>query len=105
MYLQGSIGTCREQLPFYIFYKILCGVYALQSLKDNNLYIGISVNPRKRLQEHNLGMTKSTKSRKPFKIIFQEKYQNRIKAREKEKYFKSDCDREFLKKLIIKTPL
>ncbi|PIP18471.1 MAG: hypothetical protein COX42_00695 [Parcubacteria group bacterium CG23_combo_of_CG06-09_8_20_14_all_35_6] len=50
-------------------------------------------------------MTKSTKSRKPFKIIFQEKYQNRIKAREKEKYFKSDCDREFLKKLIIKTPL
>ncbi len=71
--------------------------YALQSLKDNNLYIGISENPDKRLKEHNSGMTKSTKGRRPFKIIYREEVGGRIEARKREKYLKSGFGREFLK--------
>jgi len=72
-------------------------IYALKSLKDGHLYIGISRNPEKRLLEHNSGMTKSTKSRKPFKIIYKEECQNRDNARKREKYLKTGCGREFLK--------
>jgi len=74
-------------------------VYALKSLKDGYLYIGISQNPRKRLREHNLGMTKSTKHRRPFQIIYKEKCGARIKARNREKYFKSGFGRETLRKI------
>jgi putative endonuclease len=75
-------------------------VYALVSLKDNNLYIGISEDPDKRLKMHNSGMTTSTKYRRPFKIIYTEVCENRLKAREREKYFKSGFGREFLKQFI-----
>jgi len=74
-------------------------VYALKSLKDGHLYIGISQEPEKRLRQHNAGMTKSTKSRRPFKIIYKEKAKNRIDARRKEKYYKSGVGREFLKNI------
>jgi putative endonuclease len=74
--------------------------YALKSLKDGNLYIGMSENPEKRLNEHNTGMTKSTKHRRPFEIIYKENHQNRFKAREHEKYLKSGFGREFLKQYI-----
>jgi len=72
-------------------------VYALKSLKDNNLYIGISENPERRLQDHNSGMTNSTKYRRPLKIIYKEVCDDRVKAREREKYLKSGFGREFLK--------
>ncbi|HLE49326.1 MAG TPA: GIY-YIG nuclease family protein [Patescibacteria group bacterium] len=75
--------------------------YVLRSLKDNYLYIGISNNPFKRLDEHNNGKTKSTKSRVPFKIIHIEIFYNRINARKFEKYLKSGIGREIIKELII----
>jgi putative endonuclease len=46
-------------------------------------------------------MTKSTKPRRPFKIIYKEQCENKIKARAREKYLKSGVGREFLKKFII----
>jgi putative endonuclease len=73
----------------------------LQSIKDKHLYIGISKNPERRLIEHNRGMTKSTKARRPFKLIFKEECKNRIEARKKEKYFKSGIGREFLKNYLF----
>ena len=72
-------------------------IYVAQSLKDGYFYTGISEDPNKRLGQHNSGMTRSTKSRRPFKLVYQEECENRIKAREKEKYFKSGIGREFLK--------
>ncbi|MCL5410582.1 MAG: GIY-YIG nuclease family protein [Patescibacteria group bacterium] len=72
-------------------------VYALQSLKNDQLYIGISNNPDNRLKEHNAGTTKSTKGFRPFIKIYQEQCSSRIDARNKEKYYKSSCGREFLK--------
>jgi putative endonuclease len=73
-------------------------VYALQSLQDGNLYIGISQNPKKRLLTHNKGVTQSTKSRRPFILIFQEFCKSRMEAREREKFYKSGKGREILKK-------
>jgi putative endonuclease len=75
-------------------------VYALRSLKDRNLYIGISRTPEKRVEIHNKGKTDSTKDRRPFVLIHKESCNSLKEAREKEKYYKSGFGREVLKNLI-----
>ncbi|MFH1866552.1 MAG: GIY-YIG nuclease family protein [Patescibacteria group bacterium] len=74
-------------------------VYALKSEKDGRLYIGLSSNPERRLKEHNDGKTHSTRSRRPFKIIYCENLPNRQLARKKELYLKSGIGREFFKSI------
>jgi len=76
-------------------------VYALRSLGDNNLYIGISRNPEKRVEIHNKGKTESTKNRRPFVLIYKEKCDSLKEAREREKYYKSGFGREKIKNLTI----
>jgi putative endonuclease len=75
-------------------------VYALKSLKDAALYIGISSDPTRRLTEHNAGMTRSTKARRPFVLIYSELCCDRMRARAREKFLKSGCGREFLKDFL-----
>ena len=59
-------------------------LYILKSLKDYGYYIGISEDIMKRLKEHNSGKTKSTKSRLPFELVYQEQYNSKNEARKKE---------------------
>ncbi|MCD6400179.1 GIY-YIG nuclease family protein, partial [candidate division WOR-3 bacterium] len=61
----------------------------LESLKDNNFYIGISRNPKHRLLLHNRGKTRSTKKRRPFTLVYVEEIGSLQEAREREKYYKS----------------
>ena len=75
-------------------------VYALRSLRDNNLYVGISRNPENRVETHNKGKTESTKNRRPLVLIYKESYNSLKEARQKEKYYKSGIGREVLKNLI-----
>ncbi len=51
-----------DDMPFY--------VYILRSEKDGTLYTGQTENMQKRLQEHNSGKIKSTKSKIPYKLIY-----------------------------------
>ncbi len=60
----------------------------------------MSKNPYRRLIEHNRGLTKSTKSRRPFKLIYIEEFEKRLEARKREKYLKSGIGRETIKELI-----
>lgn len=64
-------------------------LYILKSLKDNNLYVGISSDVEKRLEQHNSGKIFSTKKRRPFILLHTEVYQTRREAREREKFLKS----------------
>ena len=59
-------------------------VYILKSKKDENLYIGYTNNLRKRLKEHNLGLVRSTKSRKPFYLVYYEAYSVKEEATKRE---------------------
>ena len=54
-------------------------------------------NFERRLKEHNSGQNKSTKSFVPYDVIFTEKFETRIEARQREKYLKSGSGREFIK--------
>ena len=64
-------------------------VYILKSTVDKNLYIGLSANVQKRLKAHNAGNVRSTKHRRPFKLLYTETLKSRVEARTREKYLKS----------------
>ncbi|OGZ60148.1 MAG: endonuclease [Candidatus Spechtbacteria bacterium RIFCSPLOWO2_12_FULL_38_22] len=74
-------------------------VYAIKSKIRNYIYVGLTNNLDRRFREHNLDNEKTTKAYRPFKIIYTEKFETRIKARKKEKYLKSGVGKEFLKSL------
>lgn len=75
-------------------------VYILKSLKDNSLYIGFTVNWKKRLKEHNEGKSLATKPFAPYKLIFYEAFLNRMDAKNRETYLKSGYGRRTINKLI-----
>ena len=75
-------------------------VYAIQSLKDGRIYVGMNEDVDKRIFQHNSGHTFSTKGFCPWKLIYTETFPNRIEARKKEKYFKSGIGKEFLKSIV-----
>ena len=75
-------------------------VYILKSEKDGRLYKGISKDPMKRWKEHNSGKTMSTKGYRPWKLVFSERLQSRMEARNREKYFKSGRGRAYLRNIL-----
>ncbi len=71
----------------------------MKSISKNYIYVGMSNNLDRRLKEHN-NDERSTKAYKPFLLILSEVYDNRIIARNREKYLKSGIRKEFLKSLL-----
>jgi putative endonuclease len=78
-------------------------VYCLASLSRKYLYVGLTENLERRFNEHQFGKNRTTKPYCPFKIIYTERFETRIQAREKEKYLKSGTGKEFLKKIITES--
>lgn len=75
-------------------------IYIIQSDKDKSLYKGLTNNLERRIKQHNSGKNPSTKNKGPYKLVYYEECENRIKARKREIYFKSGVGREQLRKLI-----
>ena len=67
------------------------------SQKDKNLYIGFSDNLESRIRQHLLGEVPATRTRLPLKLVYYEACLNKIKALQREKYFKSGFGRRYLK--------
>ena len=72
-------------------------VYILFSEKDKQLYIGFTDNPRSRFKAHSGGFVKSTKNRRPLKLIYYESYLKESDAKRREKYLKEGNGRGELK--------
>ncbi len=64
-------------------------VYILISEKDKGLYVGCTSNLEKRLKRHNDGKVKSTKGRRPFNCLYQEIYEDKGEAYNRERFLKS----------------
>ncbi|HID60783.1 MAG TPA: GIY-YIG nuclease family protein [Hadesarchaea archaeon] len=64
-------------------------VYILQSLKDKKFYTGQTTNPKKRLAQHNHGEVRSTKARRPFRIVYLENFETRSEATKRERKLKT----------------
>ena len=76
-------------------------VYILISLNDSKRYIGMTSNLDRRLIEHHSGLVKSTKNRRPMKLIYTEEFDSKEDAMKRESFFKSGKGREFLKSIGI----
>jgi putative endonuclease len=104
IFTYSSVAQSAERLPAgrqgWLLTVDQWFIYALRSLKDNNLYIGISRNPEKRVEIHNKGKTESTQNRRPFVLIHKESCNSLKETREKEKHYKSGFGREILKQII-----
>jgi putative endonuclease len=73
-------------------------VYVLQSESDAGLYIGYSANLRRRLTEHQAGLSKATSYRGPWRLIYYEAYLVAADAKGREEFLKSGAGRRFLAK-------
>ncbi|MCA9381068.1 GIY-YIG nuclease family protein [Candidatus Dojkabacteria bacterium] len=74
--------------------------YILLSKSDNGLYIGYTSNIKKRVEEHNNGNITSTKSRRPFKLIYFEGCLSKELALKREKQLKTGFGRAYLKRRL-----
>ncbi|MEO0341261.1 MAG: GIY-YIG nuclease family protein [Bacteroidota bacterium] len=74
-------------------------VYVLKAKNHWRFHVGMTNDLSKRLEEHNIGRTKSTKGYAPWLLFFYEIYEDRVAARKREKYLKSGIGKEFIKQL------
>jgi putative endonuclease len=72
-------------------------VYVLSSAQRNYLYVGLSNNIDRRVEEHQKGKERTTRAYRPFELVYTEKFLTRQEARDKEKYLKSGSGKEWLK--------
>lgn len=63
-------------------------IYLLKSSKDGKLYIGFTNDLKRRILEHNRGLSKSTNYRGPFKLVYYEAYASKKDAKQREKMLK-----------------
>jgi putative endonuclease len=79
-------------------------VYILKSnKKTDQIYIGYTVNLKKRITEHNQGLSPSTKPYRPWRPIFCEIYINKQDAKRREKYLKTTKGRKAIKFMLKQT--
>lgn len=71
--------------------------YILKSLKDNKMYTGYTKNLKLRFEQHDKGLVKSTKDRKPFKLMYYEACLNQQDATHREKYLKTYNGKRFIR--------
>jgi len=60
-------------------------VYILYSRTKNKHYIGYSNNPEERVFEHNAGATKSTRSGRPWELVYVEGFKDKGEAIKRER--------------------
>ncbi len=77
--------------------------YVLKSLKDGNLYTGVTANLRRRLREHNTGKTKSLRARRPLRLVFTEAYPSKRQALARERFFKTPAGGVLKQELVAET--
>lgn len=75
-------------------------LYILQSLKNNSYYIGSTSNLDKRLKFHNSGYVKATKYKRPYKLVFCQKFDNIEIAHKAELKIKKWKRKDFIEKII-----
>ena len=64
-------------------------VYVLKSESSGRSYVGHSKDLSKRFSEHNIGKSKTTRGKGPWKLVYSEEYKPRSDAAKREQYFKT----------------
>ena len=75
-------------------------IYILKSTIDGSLYTGQTIDLVKRIDKHNKGMIKSTKSKIPYKLCYFEEFETRADAMWREWELKNKWNTDRKRKLI-----
>ncbi len=75
-------------------------VYILYSHKDERLYIGCTADLGRRVKRHNVGYVEATKNRRPFSLIYSEKFESKADAFNRERFLKSLWGARLKKKIL-----
>ncbi len=75
-----SVTICQNISVYY--------TYVLISESDQQLYIGSTPDLKARITKHNSGYVRSTKDRRPLKLIYYEAYLSSTDARKRELFLK-----------------
>ncbi len=75
-------------------------VYVLRSSTTGRHYVGFTADLIQRIGQHDCGVTKSTKDRGPWKLVYQESFETRSEAMRRERSLKSGQGREELRHLL-----
>lgn len=75
-------------------------VYILRSLNYDFLYVGFTLDLRRRFKEHNNKEGLSTKHYAPFELIHYEAYRNEKDAKRREEYLKTTKGKTTLKTML-----
>jgi len=75
-------------------------LYILYSVKWDQYYIGSANDTVRRLQEHNTGLTPSTRGGEPWTIQYQTRYETLKAAKRKERYLKSLKSRKIIEEIV-----
>ncbi len=75
-------------------------VYVIRNLASGRLYTGHTADVTQRLGQHNHGITKSTKNRGGWELVYQERFSTRSEAMKRERFLKSGQGREEVRRQI-----
>ena len=75
-------------------------VYVLQSVSTGRYYAGYASDLTQRLGRHDNGITKSTKNRGPWMLVYQESFPTKLDVMRRERFLKTGQGREELKQLL-----
>ena len=75
-------------------------VYILRSLKDNDKYVGMTNDLRKRFVLHNDRKVFSTQNRAPFELIYYEAHLDKYDAATREKFLKTGWGKNWIGKTL-----
>jgi putative endonuclease len=79
-------------------------VYVLRNRETERHYTGHTSNLVQRVGQHNHGVTKSTKNRGQWDLLYHEEFDLRSDAMRREKYLKSGKGREELRRKLAQPP-
>ncbi|MFA6437554.1 MAG: GIY-YIG nuclease family protein [Candidatus Paceibacterota bacterium] len=74
-------------------------IYVIKSISHKYIYVGLTNNYERRINQHNKGKERTTRHYRPFKSVLTEEFKTRIEARKREKYLKSGIGKEYLKSI------
>ena len=75
-------------------------LYIIQSILDGSFYVGVTDDPPWRLFRHNDGWSRSTKAKRPWKIVYLEAFSTKTETLRREREIKAKKSRRYIEGLI-----
>jgi len=88
------------RFPFFLNLDVEYFVYIIFSSSRNRYYVGFSEDPEVRLVKHNSGATTSTRSGRPWILVYQERFSDKTSAMKREKQIENMKSRLYIENLI-----